>query len=154
MPEEPKWIAELAIQERERREGRGISVRTAREFSQSLSEQIEYDLSAYFREFPKEQPYIQTEHRTPKGLSRITRVRDEQSTYGFTCAVEFGCEISKMVFTCSFAHQSGLDKDFPIELKENGSLGPVGCSITDLSEYLLKPVLFNRLFGSGTAASA
>lgn len=154
MPAEPKWIAELAVRERERREGGTIAVNAARAFSQSLNAQMHHDLAAYFREFPEERQYIQTEARTAQGLSRINRVRDEQSTYGFECAVEFGCEVSGMVFTCRFAHEPGLDKDFLIELKEDGSLGPASCSVADLSQYLLGPVLFNRVYNSSTGRSA
>ncbi len=138
------WIAELADQERERRAERKITRDQALAFVALLTEQIMSDLSEYYREFPAEAPYIETTNE--EGASFITRLRDESSNYvGLKCQVQFGVEITQMILKCSFGHRPSLDKDFKIVIGVDGELALSDASISDLSRYLLAPVLFDKL---------
>jgi hypothetical protein len=147
------WIAELADQERERRAEQKITRDQALAFVALLTEQIMSDLHEYYGEFPAETPYIETTNED--GASFITRLRDESSNYvGLKCQVRSSVEITQMVVKCSFAHRPSLDKDFKIIIGVDGKLALSDASISDLSRYLLAPVLFDKLQLDGSLESS
>lgn len=50
-----------------------------------------------------------------------------------------------MVLECKFPHYPAKNREFKIVLDESGAARVVGMSVVELSEYLLKPVLFDAL---------
>src|SRR5579863_1644159 len=142
-PTVPEWIADLANQERERRKDHQIVVAAERVFQESLGLQVSSDLEWYYKEFPKERESIHWE--TGAGITVITRVRDESSLYeGTPCQARSRIQSIKMVLECRFPHRPTKDRQFKIVITAEGAIGLEDMAITDLSRYLLAPVLFDR----------
>ena len=143
-PEPENWISAMEVQERERRERSAITGGAARRFRSLLSDQINSDLEHYFKAFPNERAHIQISEA--QGASKITRLRDETSTYeDILPAVVFSIEINALVLQCHFTHRDGMGRRFPLAIRDDGAVGLASGTIASLSEYLLAPVLFNKL---------
>ena len=138
------WISKLSIQERELREKYQIVHAAVVDFRQLLSGQIESDLRAYRVEFPEETQNIHNFNEAD--VSIIARLRDRDSEYAETpCRVQFKIVIERMALMCGFPHNPRMDKTFNIVLNTDGTLGLADASVADLSQYLLAPVLFDKL---------
>ncbi len=150
-PTIPDWITDLANQERERRKTIQMMRGPANEFQKSLYVQVTIDLNAYFKEFPNERDNIQ--QSVESGLAVITRLRSESAEYGYLCQVRSGIVLRNLVVQCMFSHRPSLDRTFTLVLRDDGAIGLSDMSISELSQYLLAPVLFDQLISSGSPDS-
>lgn len=59
--------------------------------------------------------------------------------------VETHIELREMLLVCKFQPFERRNRDFKLALGENGKVGLAEGSIAAISEYLLAPILFDKL---------
>jgi len=139
-----EWIERMAELERSRRQDEKILRKAIGEFQRLLTIQIDSDLAHYNSLFPGERIFI--EQQNEPGWTVIRRVRDAETIYtGIPREVRFSFVLPMMISRCAFTHKAGRDREFNLVMDETGKLGLAEGSLETLSEYLLAPILFDKL---------
>jgi hypothetical protein len=134
------WVSAMAEKEQERRKNYSIVKDAVLSFREILNAVLYRDLAEYTKHFPNEAKNIKE-----KG-SGFVRESEEATKYGGTpVEVEFGFLAGEMMLGCQFTHARHLDKLFPLVVANDGSVAVEGLSVDQLSEYILSPILFNKL---------
>ena len=143
--ESTSWVDRCAGLERQRRKETANFRQLAESLRSELSQQISVDLQMYMQQFPEERKYI--ERKQEPGCSRISKIGHPDGLYdGPKPSVKISFQTHPdLMLECSFEHRSSLNRSFKVVLRENGHPCFEGASIPELSEYVLKPILFDNL---------
>ncbi len=149
--ESSNWLEQCAEKERKLQSENDRLRLIADTISSVLSDQIYRDIHFYKRLFPEERDFIEIVQKA--GTSSIVRTGPRRTNNAtetmhgsFQAAVHFSIEYHpNILLRCAFDHRGDLDREFNVVLADEGTPTFEGVSIAMVSEYLLKPVLFDRL---------
>ncbi|HYI94811.1 MAG TPA: hypothetical protein VEX68_14795 [Bryobacteraceae bacterium] len=117
----------------------------------ALSVQLLADLYRYELLFPEERRFIEMEQKA--GASTIVRTGHAvssgivKSAYPIQQpAVKFWFDYHpNIVLSCTFDHRGDLDREFSTIVRVDAAPAFEAATIEEISEYLLKPILFDSL---------
>ena len=125
----------------------------------ALSIQLLADLYRYERLFPEEFGFIEMTQKA--GSSTIVRtghaVKSGIVKSGYLIpqpAVKFWFDYHpNIVLACAFDHRGDLDREFSTTLRADATPAFEAVTIEEISEYLLKPILFDGLVDETNAST-